>query len=301
MENALAGIGAIVIPSKSAVRAAARKLMVLFRSGIKCRNDRRVGSLKRTASASDRGSRAPAVARAATILRLLAGGGSGLGVSDIARKVGIVPSSCYHVLRALTDEGLLAFNVDRKTYRMGPGLVALAREALRANNFSRVIQPHLDRLALNHGVLAIAGEIDNRDRLVVLNVARADNFVSLHVNVGRRFPALTAATGRLVAAELNSSKAELRRRFRDLRWEHPPRFAEWYEDVQRAKLEKVAVDAGRYMRGITVLATLLPKATDGVLRIIALIGLSHQMTGNPLKILREDLLETAKKVGATLR
>jgi DNA-binding IclR family transcriptional regulator len=258
-------------------------------------------SLKRTPSGSNRTSRAPAVARAATILRLLAGGGPGFGVSDIARKVGIVPSTCYHVLRALTDEGLVAFDLTKKTYRMGAGLVTLAREALGANNFSRVVQPHLDRLALTHGVLAIAGEIDNRDRLVVLTVARADNFVSLHVNVGSRFPALTAATGRLVAAELDLSKAEMRRRFQDLRWERPPPFAKWYEEVRRAKLDKVAVDAGRYLRGITVLATVVPKAADGVLRIIALIGLEHQMTGNPLKTLREDLLETAKKVGTTLR
>lgn len=231
----------------------------------------------------------------------MAGGGAGLGVSDIARKVGIVPSTCYHVLRALTHEGLVAFDVNKKTYRMGAGLVTLAREALGANNFSRIAQPHLDRLALSHGVLAIAGEIDNRDRLVVLTVARADNSVSLHVNVGSRFPPLTAATGRLVAAELNLSKAELRRRFQDLRWECPPRFADWYEEVQRAKLDNVAVDAGRYMRGITVLATLVPKGADGVLRIIALIGLEHQMTGDPLKMLRADLLQTAEKVGSTLR
>lgn len=257
--------------------------------------------MKRTTGTSDGASRAPAVARAATILRLLAGGGAGLGVSDIARKVGIVPSTCYHVLRALTDEGLVAFDVNRKTYRMGAGLVTLAREALGANNFSRVAQPHLDRLALTHGVLAIAGEIDNRDRLVVLTVARADNFVSLHVNVGSRFPSLTAATGRLVAAELNLSKVELRKRFQDLRWERAPRFAEWYEEVQRAKLDKVAVDTGRYMRGITVLATMVPKGADGVMRIIALIGLEHQMTASPLKSLREDLLETAARVGTTLR
>ena len=263
--------------------------------------DGKVGSLKRTTGATDRASRAPAVARAATILRLLAGVGAGLGVSDIARKVGIVPSACYHVLRALTDEGLVAFDENKKTYRMGAGLVTLAREALGANNFSRVVQPHLDRLALSHGVLAIAGEIDNRDRLVVLTVARADNFVSLHVNVGSRFPPLTAATGRLVAAERKLSKAELRTRFQVLRWERPPRFAEWYEDVQRAKLEKLAVDAGRYMRGITVLATLVPKGADGILRIIALIGLEHQMTGNPLKTLREDLSETAEEVGGGLR
>ena len=259
-------------------------------------------SLKKTKSRSSGGvSRAPAVARAATILRLLAGGGPGLGVNDIARKVGIVPSTCYHLLRALTDEGLVAFDVNRKTYRMGAGLLTLAKEALGTNNFSRVAQPHLDRLALTHGVLAIAGEIDNRDRLVVLSVARADNFVSLHVNVGSRFPALTAATGRLVAAELNLSKEELRRRFKDLRWERPPLFAEWYNQVKRAKIDKVAVDSGRYMRGITVLATVVPKSVDGVLRIMALIGLEHQMTGNPLKILRGDLLDAAGKVGTTLR
>jgi DNA-binding IclR family transcriptional regulator len=104
-----------------------------------------------------------------------------------------------------------------------------------------------------------------------------------------------------VAAELNLSKVELRKRFQDLRWERAPRFAEWYEEVQRAKLDKVAVDTGRYMRGITVLATMVPKGADGVMRIIALIGLEHQMTASPLKSLREDLLETAARVGTTLR
>jgi hypothetical protein len=55
------------------------------------------------------------------------------------------------------------------------------------------------------------------------------------------------------------------------------------------------------MRGITVLATMVPKGADGVMRIIALIGLEHQMTASPLKSLREDLLETAARVGTTLR
>ena len=56
--------------------------------------------------------RAPAVARAATVLRLLAGEAAGLGVSEIARRVGLVPSTCLHVLRALVEEGFVDFDAE---------------------------------------------------------------------------------------------------------------------------------------------------------------------------------------------
>src|ERR1700756_3104689 len=70
-------------------------------------------------------SRAPAVSRAASVLRCLAGEQSGLGVSEIARRVGVVPSTCLHVLRALVDEGFVAFDAQEKTYRTGVGLLTL--------------------------------------------------------------------------------------------------------------------------------------------------------------------------------
>src|ERR1700743_1117503 len=110
--------------------------------------------------------RAPAVSRAATVLRLLAGERSGLGVTEIARKVGLVPSTCLHVLRALVDEGFIAFDAEHKTYRTGVGVRTLVRDAMESNEFRKVAQPTLDRLAADYRVTAVAVELDSRDRMV---------------------------------------------------------------------------------------------------------------------------------------
>jgi DNA-binding IclR family transcriptional regulator len=59
-------------------------------------------------------SKAPAIARAAAILRLLGKSDVPLGVNAIARELGLVPSTCLYVLRALAEEELVAFDADTK-------------------------------------------------------------------------------------------------------------------------------------------------------------------------------------------
>jgi DNA-binding IclR family transcriptional regulator len=162
------------------------------------------------------------------------------------------------------------------------------------------VQPQLDRLAAAHHITAVAVELDNFERMVVVSISRANNIVSLHVNVGSRFPSLISATGRCVAAESGLSKAELKRGFKGLRWERAPRFEDWYAEVKRASSEKVAIDHGNYARGITVLATLLPRTPENVTRGIALIGLDHQMSDTLLGQLRDEILDSAREVSIQL-
>src|SRR5882762_3726236 len=115
-------------------------------------------------------SRAPAVSRAASVLRLLAAQQSGLGVSEIARRVGLVPSTCLHVLRALVDEGFIAFDDKNKTYGTGVGLLTLVRDAMANSEYARVVQPVLNTLALENHVTTVAVELDSRERVVVVAV-----------------------------------------------------------------------------------------------------------------------------------
>ena len=49
-------------------------------------------------------SKAPAISRAAAVMRLLGKSDTPLGVQSIARELGLVPSTCLHVLRALVAE-----------------------------------------------------------------------------------------------------------------------------------------------------------------------------------------------------
>jgi hypothetical protein len=74
--------------------------------------------------------RSPAVSQAARILRCLSTAPAPLGVSAVARELGLSPSSCFNILRTLVAEGLLAFDPVAKTYSLGLGLVEIASSAL---------------------------------------------------------------------------------------------------------------------------------------------------------------------------
>jgi DNA-binding IclR family transcriptional regulator len=245
-------------------------------------------------------SRAPAVSRAASVLRLLAGQQTGLGVSDIARRVGLVPSTCLHVLRALVDEGFISFDDEKKTYKSGVGLLTLVRDAMANSEYPRIVQPVLNRLATENNVTAVAVELDSRERMVVVALSRAASFVSLHVSVGSRFPAYISATGRCVAAASGLSREKLKKRFDTLRWEKGPRFEDWYADVERTQAEGVGVDRGNYIRGLTILSALVPEGADRALRGIALVGFDHQMTERSIRQFKDQLKEATQMLAAQL-
>lgn len=256
------------------------------------------GSIKRIADSEGPAvaNRAPAVARTAIILRLLASSRSGLGVIEIARRVGLVPSTCLHILRALVDEGFVTFNPGKKTYRIGVGLLTLVREAMANSDYPKAVQPALNDLTAEYKVTAVAVESDHTGRMVVVALSRSNSLVSLHINVGSRYPAYTGATGRLVAAGANLPRDELKEKFDTISWEKEPRFEDWCEEVERARVEGVAVDRGNTMKGLTSIATLIPPGADRAVRAIVLMGFDHQMTERSLRQLKQSLLQTAKSV-----
>src|SRR5580698_1461742 len=196
----------------------------------------------------------PALSRGIAILRLLGRGDAPLGVHAIARELGLVPSTCLHILRVLTEERLLSFDPVSKKYHVAVGLVALARLALRGHTFAAVVQPELDQLAESYGATAIAVEASGLEHMVVVALARADSPLRVHVDIGSRFPALISATGRCVAAFGNHSWAEIQARFRMLRWDVPPTLAIWRSEVRATERAGYAIDDGRYIRGVSIVA-----------------------------------------------
>lgn len=257
-----------------------------------------LGRVERVDEAAEQ--RAPAVARAAMVLRLLSAQRSGLGVSEIARRLDLVPSTCLHLLRALVAEGFIAFDDEKKTYRTSAGLFTLARDTMASRDFAKVVQPLLDQFAMSHHVTALAVELDRRDHLIAVAVSRADNFVSIHINMGARFPSLASAAGRCIAAISNESREQLRERFKALTWEKAPSFEDWHREVERARIEGVAVDHGNYIRGISVISALMPPGMDRIVRGITLIGLDHNMTQRAIRQMKDEILSAIHDVAARL-
>src|SRR3546814_18562770 len=91
-------------------------------------------------------SKAPAISRAASLLRRLGKSNVPLSLQAIARELGLVPSTCLYVLRALVAEEFVAFDADTKRYSLEAGVLTLARAWLRRNRFHALVPPSLDRL-----------------------------------------------------------------------------------------------------------------------------------------------------------
>jgi DNA-binding IclR family transcriptional regulator len=240
-------------------------------------------------------SKAPAISRAAAVLRLLGRSEQPLGLNQIARGLGLNPSTCLYVLRALAAEELVAFDADTKRYALEAGVLTLARQWLRRNRFADLVQPALDRLAQAHGVTMLGVQILGLDHIVTVATAQAGNF-QLSVSVGSRYPALISATGRVIAAFGTYGEAELKPRFERLRWEEPPSFAQWLAQIAETRAQGFGVDDGNYIAGVTVLAAPVWKGPGPPSHALVALGIGAALRRGERGGLEQALLTAARSV-----
>ena len=85
--------------------------------------DTRKTAAKKHAPRGTRVREVPAVTRSIAILRLLGRMQQPMGVKAIADELGLVPSTCLHILRVLVDEELVNADPHTKRYSLGLSLI----------------------------------------------------------------------------------------------------------------------------------------------------------------------------------
>ncbi len=245
-------------------------------------------------------SKAPAISRAAAILRLLGKSDAPLGLQPIARTLGLVPSTCLYVLRALVDEEFVAFDPDTKRYSLDAGVLTLARHWLRHNEFTDLAQPALDRISRQFDVTTMGVQVVGLDHMVVVAVSQSGSNFQLSAQVGSRFPALISATGRCTAAFGGHPEGDLKKRFKTLRWDEPPSFEEWQAQVRQTRERGFAVDAGNYIAGVTVVAAPVWKSRAAPTHALVALGIGSALQRSGLEGLQEALLGESRALSERL-
>jgi DNA-binding IclR family transcriptional regulator len=241
-------------------------------------------------------SKAPAISRAVAVLRVLGQSATPLGVQSIARDLGLVPSTCFYVLRALVAEGLVTFDSDTKRYALGPGVLTLAQYWLRRHSFSELAQPFLDRIGQAFGVMVVGAQIVGLDHVVIVAVARAGSNIQFSTHIGSRFPALTSATGRCIAAFGGHSEADLEARFRDIQWDRPLSFEDWKAEVEVTRGRGFAADDGNYISGMTVISAPVWDTPGPLTHTIVAIGFTSTLERSGRAELERALLTAAQEL-----
>lgn len=231
----------------------------------------------------------PAVSRALAILRLLAANAEPMTLKTISEELDLVTSTCLHILRVLVEEGMVKVEAGTKRYSLDVGVLSLARSVVENNPFPARVQSALDRIAEQWNVTTIGMKVSGLDDLVVLALARSRGPFRLYVEVGSRVPALTSATGRIVAHYAGLTDSELARRFKSLHWENPPSFETWLKEVKSVERKGFAIDRGNYINGISVLAVPILDAQRRVTHAIAALGVADTLTASTVQALATDM------------
>lgn len=237
----------------------------------------------------------PAVRRATAILRHLARHAEGMTVSHVARDLDIIPSTCLHILRELMAAHLVAFEPNGKTYRLGLGLLLLAKELSRHDVFIQTAQPLLERFAHEYGVSTSAQQRDGEESVVVAAVTASEG---LEAPLGLRVALLSSASGEVYAAHSSWTPAQLRSRFDRVRWQNPPSFDAWLKDVAQVRTQGYAIDPGHFRVGVTSIAVGVPSKDGSVWRMISLGIVSAQLDAKRTATLVKALRETAANIAA---
>ena len=142
------------------------------------------------------------VDRAFAILEAL--GGGPLGVSEIARRVGLPKSSTARILAALLDQHAVEQMADAR-YHVGPRMRQLARGLQPAQRLASIARPFLTEIADASGEIAMIGLPDGRHTLFIDQVGGRHE-ISIRDWTGSRIPMHQTSGGQVLLTSYSDAE-----------------------------------------------------------------------------------------------
>lgn len=241
----------------------------------------------------------PAVQNATAILRHLSAMGAPVGATQVARDCGLNVSSAFNILRTLHQEGLLTFDPQAKTYRLGIGLLDLAAPLLTASP-ADMIRPLIARIAETQQVMIGLWHITATGRIILTDSVAAERIVQAVIAPGSRLPAFAGAMGRCYVAALGLDETAARKGYDAVRWQAAPGFAAYWADVATTRSAGFAADHGNLFRGLEIVAAVVRDRT-GTPRIgMSSITIAGQHTPADLTTVGHALAAAAGRIESGL-
>lgn len=165
------------------------------------------GRESRTEVETAAGSGTEAAARVADVLLMFAGGPPALGVSEIARGLGLSKAVVHRILQSLASRSLVRPDPGTREYRLGAGAIALGARAMRDFDLRAAARSALRRLR------DVTRETTTLTVLVQESRVYLDQYESLQeikmtVGLGSRYPLHAGASGRAILAFLPDDLVE---------------------------------------------------------------------------------------------
>jgi DNA-binding IclR family transcriptional regulator len=206
----------------------------------------------------DRRESVQSVERAFDLLEALAAGGE-LGVTELASRTGLVPSTTHRLLHTLARRGYVSQSTDSGRYLLGYKVVEVASGLERRLERLRVAaRPHLEAIQRATGETVNLVVLD-ADRVVYVDQVEGSRSVRMFTTVGTSVPAHTTGSGKAIMAfgpvEAARALYDGREPFERLTGSTLTTLAELESDFARIRRRGYAIDNAEHEEGVGCVAT----------------------------------------------
>lgn len=145
------------------------------------------------------------ISKSVQILDVLAASPEAVRFSDVIRKADLTKSSGHRILSVLTNEGLVAYDEDSRTYRLGNRIMGWALRLWNSLDLQQIADEDmrwLNRQTEQHSVLAVL----DRAEIIFIKMVESRAPLRMASNVGSRAPVHCTALGKAMVAFLPEDK-----------------------------------------------------------------------------------------------
>jgi len=226
----------------------------------------------------------PAVAKAFRLLDLLSSSAEPLGVSELARRLGLGKSTIHGLVSTLQSFGAVETADGTKRYRIGRGLHSLAMRSAGRVDLREVARPSLERLVAQTGQTSFLGVIAD-EYVTILDLVHGKPAMSVSAPVGSTIPLLAGAVGKAVL-----STWEPQRRAEFLRKGSLPAFtahsitdpAAYARALEQTSARGAALDVDEYVDGMRAAAAPVVGQSRQLAAVIWIAGFARHIDDDAL-------------------
>lgn len=247
-------------------------------------------------TSSDAGSNLQSVDRALQVLELLAGWGSG-GASEIASEIGVHKSTAFRLLGALEAREMVQQDNERGKYRLGFGLVRLARSVNVQLELTEQARPLTDELARTVGESINVAVLREHFAVNVVQ-SRGEASVVSQNWTGQLTPLHATSSGKVLLAHLQSAQqAELLGRELDRFTENTHTDPAVLREELRFVLEHGhAVSYGELELGLNAVAVPVQDEGGQVIAALSASGPAYRLSADRIAEVLDQLRRTASSL-----
>ncbi|MGP4069511.1 IclR family transcriptional regulator [Halobacillus sp. B29] len=242
------------------------------------------------------------VDRALSILQLLQDNSEGMGVTEIAHRLGVAKSTVHRLLASLKQKGYVKQDEMLEKYRLGLKLLELGETVSENIDIRTTANPYLVKLAQETGETIHLGI---REETEVIYVDKVERYapIRMYSSVGKRAPLYCTGIGKALLAFVSSKVQDHLMSILTLKEYTPYTITD--KDVLKNHLEHIrkhgySIDNEEHERGIRCAAAPIWNHRGEAIAAISVAGSTSRMTEEKVESCTDSLLRTSLEISRRL-